>query len=96
MPSRLTVLLVSLLLAIPTLAFWLCLVTVPAVVAILCPEECECATGGYLIICKDILINPIPLIPLTYVRYLWLYKNKVTLLKKDSFVSLTELIFLRI
>ena len=42
MPSRLTVVLVSLLLATSTVIIWLWLVIVPARVAILGPEECRC------------------------------------------------------
>jgi len=91
MPSRLTAVLLSLLLATPVVLFWLWLVILSARVAIECPKECRCDTGGYAIFCSGASINPIPLIHLTDVRALWLSENNITLLKKDSFVSLTEL-----
>ena len=91
MKSRRTLVLVSLLLATPALIFWLWLVIVPARVAILCPKECQCDTGGYFVSCSVSSINPLPLIHLTDVGVLWIYKNNITLLKKDSFISLTEL-----
>ena len=91
MPSRLTVVLVSLLLATPALILWLWLVIVPARVAILCPEECHCDTGGYFVECVGTSLNPIPLIHLTDVRVLWLLRNKIIFLETDSFVSITEL-----
>ena len=91
MPSRLTVLLVSLLLATPVLIFWLWLVIVPARVAELCPEECWCDTAGYYVECVGTSLNAVPLIYLTNVRYLSLERNNITLLHKDCFVSLSEL-----
>jgi hypothetical protein len=51
MPSRLTVVLVSLLVATPAVMFWLWLVIQRVRVAILCPEECWCRPGGYLVDC---------------------------------------------
>ena len=91
MPSNLTVLLVSLLLATPAVVFWLWLVILPARVAILCPEECECDRGGYVVDCDGTSLTAVPLIHLTAIRVLWLFENQITLLEKDSFVSLTEL-----
>jgi hypothetical protein len=91
MPSRLTVVLVSLLLATPPLIFWLWLVTLPARVAMLCPEKCKCDIGGYWVDCSSASLNAVPLIYFTNVRELNLFNNNITLLKKDSFVSLTEL-----
>jgi len=79
------------LLATPVVAFWLWLVFVPARVAILCPEECNCTTGGYSVTCKFLSVKHIPLIHPTNVRQLWLYENNITTLEKDSFVSMTEL-----
>jgi Leucine-rich repeat (LRR) protein len=96
MPSRLTVVLVSLLLATPAVAFWLWLVIVPARVAILCSEGCECDLTGYTIRCHFPSINFIPLIHPTDAQELLLFNNHITLLKKDSFVSMTELKFLDI
>jgi len=91
MPSRLTVVLVSLLLALPVVIFWLWLVILPARVAILCPEGCRCDIGGYNVICDDTSLTAVPLIHLTDVRELWFIDNNITLLQKDSFVSLTDL-----
>ena len=91
MPSTVTVVLVSLLLGTPLMVFWLWLVIVPARVAILCPEECRCDTGGYFVYCVGASLNPAPLIHLTAVQVLYLSENKIPLLQKDSFVSLTEL-----
>ena len=63
----------------------------PARVAIICPEECRCDTGGYFVYCDGASLNPAPLIHLTAVQVLYLRQHKIPLLEKDSFVSLTEL-----
>jgi hypothetical protein len=93
MPSRLTVVLVSLLVATPAVIFWLWLVIVPARVAELCPQECICDTGGYHVDCSDLSLNNIPLIFPTDVRTLLLDFNNITSLEKESFLyrGLTEL-----
>jgi len=78
-------------LATPAVTFWLWLVVQPARVAMLCPKECMCEAGGYQVFCNDSSLTAVPLIHLTDVRSLWFYENKITLLKKDSFVSLAEL-----
>jgi hypothetical protein len=93
MPSRLTVVFVSLLLTIPAFTFWLWLVILPASVAKHCPEECRCSAGGYYVDCSRASLKEIPLILPTHVRELLLDNNSITLLKNDSFVSrgLTEL-----
>jgi len=91
MPSNLTVVLVSLLLATPAVAFWLWLLIVRAREAMMCPEGCECETAGYNVNCKSLSVNPIPLIHFTNVREMGLYENNISLLEKDSFVSMTEL-----
>jgi Leucine-rich repeat (LRR) protein len=88
--------LLSLLLATPAVAFWLWLVIVPAKVAILCPVGCECDTAGFSILCSSKSLTAVPLIHLTDVRALLLSGNNIKLLKNDSFVSMTELIFLDI
>jgi hypothetical protein len=82
---------VSLLVATPAVIFWLWLVIVPVRVAILCPEECHCDTGGNLVFCSSTSLTAVPLIHLTDVRVLSLSENNITLFEKDSFVSLTEL-----
>jgi hypothetical protein len=92
MPSKLTVMLVTLLLATPAVIFWLWLVIVPARVAIPCPEECQCNIGGYEVSCK----GAVSFIRLTNVRVLEFVKNNIKLIEKHSFVSLTELKVLRV
>jgi len=96
MPSRLTVVLMSLLLATPAVAFWLWLVIVTVRVAMLCPEECECYTAGYYISCSSTSLTDLPLIQFTDVRAISLYNSNITLLEKNGFVSMTELKFLHI
>jgi len=96
MPSRLTAVLVSLLLATPAVAFWLWLVIVPARVAILCPEECRCDRLGYDVGCYSETLTAVPVIHLTDVRVLSLYRNKIKLLENNSFVSQTELQILQL
>jgi len=91
MTSRLTVVLVSLLLALPAVILWLWLVILPARVSILCSKECLCETGGYIVKCDGTSLTAVPLIHLTDVRDLWFVSNKIKVLGKDSFVSLTEL-----
>jgi len=92
-PSRLTVVLVSLMLAAPAVIFWLKLVIQPARVAILCPEECWCYPGGYHVDYLESSINSVPLILPTNTRRLALNDSRITSLEKDAFVSrgLTEL-----
>jgi hypothetical protein len=93
MPSKLTVVVLSLLLAIPAVIFWLWLVILPARVSILCPEKCKCAAGGYYVNCTGSSLIEIPSILPTNVRGLLLDNNSITYLENDSFVSrgLTEL-----
>jgi len=91
MPSRLIVVLLSLMLALPVVVFWLWLVIVPARVAILCPEECLCEIVGRNVECEDTSLTAVPLILLTDVRGFWFSENKVKVLVKDRLVSLTEL-----
>jgi Leucine-rich repeat (LRR) protein len=88
MPSRVTVVLVSLLLATPAVIFWLWLVTLPARVVIKCPEECRChGTEGYYLNCSDSGLNSIPSVLPTHVQALGLDGNNITFLENDSFVS---------
>ena len=91
MESKVTEVLVSLLLAFPVVIFWLWLVILPARVAILCPVGCRCDIGGYIVKCEHTSLTAFPLFHLTDVRYLWFIRNKITLLAKDTFLSLTEL-----
>jgi hypothetical protein len=96
MPSRLTVVFVSLLLATPAVIFWLWLVVLPARVAILCPEGCRCDSGEYYVHCSDSSLRNIPLIFPKDIRELLLFDNSITSLENDSFISrrLTELVYL--
>jgi len=93
MPTKLTVVLLSLLLATPVFIFRLWLLIVLARVAEPCPEECECRTGGIEITCSGPSITAIPLIRFLYVRKLDISYSNITLLEKDSFFSrgLTQL-----
>ena len=93
MPSRLTVVLVSLLLARPSLIFWFWVVIQPTRLSILCPVEWCYDPGGYHVDCSISSLNSIPLIFPTDVRKLVLDSNSTTSLKKDRFISsgLTEL-----
>jgi len=87
MASRLTVVLVSLLLATPVVTFWLWLMILPARVAVLCPEECRCETEGYYVNCSGSELNSTPLIHPTDVRILVIDGNNITYFEKDCFVS---------
>jgi hypothetical protein len=91
MPSRLTVVLVSLLLATPAVIFWLWMLFWPASVAILCPEGCRCDPGGYYVKCVGTSLTTPPLIQQTDVRVLSFIYFKIMFLEKNNFVSLTEL-----
>jgi hypothetical protein len=95
MPSRLTVVLVSLLLATPAGIFWLWSVILTARVAILCPEECRCNVDGFIVNCSASGIYTIPLLLLADVRGFLLGNNNITFLENDSFVS-RELIELEV
>ena len=88
--------LLSLLLALPAVMFWLWLVILPAGVAIVCPGECRCEAGGYYVVCDETSLTAVPLIQLPDVRGICLYKNKIRLFKNDSFVSLIELEILNV
>jgi hypothetical protein len=96
MPTTVTVVLVSLLLATPAVIFWLWLVILPLRVAKLCPEECWCDDAGYFVDCSNKSLHNIPSIYLTQVQGLFLEYNNITSLEKDIFISkgLTELHFL--
>jgi hypothetical protein len=92
MPSSLTVVLVSLLLGAPSLLFWLWLVIVPARVAILCPEECECDLAQYAVRCINTTLTAVTSIHFTHFDALGVAASNITCLVKDSFVSLTGLL----
>jgi len=87
MPSRLTVVLVSLLLATPVIIFWLWLVTLPTSVAIQCPEECRCESDGYKVNCSDSGLNSIPSIIPKHTGQLILNGNNIPIFAKENFLS---------
>ena len=87
MSSRLTVMLVSLLLATPALIFWLWLMIQPTREAIQCPEKCRCEWDRYLVDCTKSSLNNIPSVLPTHVRELVLEGNRITSFQKDSFFS---------
>jgi len=87
MPSRLIVVLVSLLLATPVLMSWLWLVIVPLGVKKLCPEDCWCDVLGYHVDCSNKSLHNIPSIYLTHVQELLLNYNNITCLEKEIFIS---------
>jgi len=88
MPSRLIVVLVSLMLAMAIVMFWLLLVIEPVVP---CPEECSCRRGGRSIRCDGPSLTAVPLFRLTYLKVVRLFKNNITSIERGSFVLLTEL-----
>ena len=87
MASRLTVLLVSLLLATAALMFWLWLMILPGRVKIQCPEECSCKLEGLIVNCSDSGLNSIPSVLPTHVLDLVLDGNNITFFENDTFVS---------
>ena len=87
MPSRLTVVLVSLLVATPVTIFWLWLMILPKIVPIQCPKECRCEDDGYYVNCSLSGLNSIPSVLPKHVRRLVLDRNNTRLFEKDNFVS---------
>jgi Leucine-rich repeat (LRR) protein len=87
MPSRLTVVVLSLLLAIPSVVFWFWLLIQPIREEIPCPEECRCDEVGLEVNCSDSGLNRIPSTIPTHVRKLVLVGNNITIFENDSFVS---------
>jgi len=87
MPSRLIVVLVSLLLATPAVVFWLWLMILSTSVTILCPEECRCTEEGYFVNCSYSRLNGIPSILPKHVRQLVLDGNNIPFFEKDTFDS---------
>jgi hypothetical protein len=62
-------------------------VTVPETVAAPCPEHCGCDPERYSVRCDDPFITAVPLFRRTFVRYLYLINNTISVLERDSFVS---------
>jgi hypothetical protein len=93
MPSRLTVVLVSLLLATPAVILWIWLLILPERVAIQCPEECCYEKVGYHVDCSSSSLNSIPLNFPANFQKLALDSKIIRSLKKDIFIwrGLSEL-----
>jgi len=87
MPSRRTVVLVSLLMATPVIIFWLWLVILPPSVAILCPEKCRCTEQGLSVNCSRSGLNSIPSILPKHILVLSLDGNNIPFFAKDNFLS---------
>jgi Leucine-rich repeat (LRR) protein len=87
MPSSLSVVLLSFLLAITTVIFWLWLLVQPIRGTIDCPEKCRCDDLGIAIKCSDSGLNDIPSILPTQVRILVINGNNITIFENDTFVS---------
>jgi hypothetical protein len=87
MPSRLTVVLVSLLLATPAVIFWFWVMIQPTRLAIGCPVEYCYDPGGYHVDCSISSLNSIPYKFPTNVRKLLLDSNSITSLEKDRYTS---------
>ena len=97
MPSRLTVVLVSLLLTTPVVIFWLWLVTLPTRFEIVCPKKCRCEQEGLFVYCSDSGLNSIPSNFPKHVLGLVISANRVIYFQNGTFVSrgLVELELLR-
>jgi Leucine-rich repeat (LRR) protein len=98
MPSRLPVVLVSLLLTTPVVLFWLWLVLQPAIVAKLCPGECRCDILGYYVNCSGSGLKNFPSTLPTHVRKLELDGNRIPFIETGILSSrgLVELKILKV
>ena len=96
MPSRLAVVLVSLLMAAPVVIFWIWLVILPAGRELICPEKCRCELDGFDVNCSMSGLNSIPSNLPTHVRRLVLDNMNITFFENDTFASrgLVELVTL--
>jgi Leucine-rich repeat (LRR) protein len=87
MPSRVTVILVSLLLSTPAVIFWLWLLILPVKFELVCPEECRCEADGYFALCLHSGLSSIPSNLPTYAHILVLEGNNLISFENDTFVS---------
>jgi hypothetical protein len=87
MPSRLTVVLLSLLLTALAVIFWLWLVILPTRFEIVCPEECRCDKEGDYVDCSHSQLNNIPSKFPKHARHLHLIGNNITYFQNGTFVS---------
>jgi hypothetical protein len=83
MSSRLTVVLVSLLLATPAVIFWLWLMIQPTTEVEACPEKCRCEWDGYYVDCSNTSLNGFPSNFPTQVRELLFKYNSIEVFEKD-------------
>jgi hypothetical protein len=79
--------LVSVLLATPSMIFWLWLIFHPPSVAINCPKECSCKADGYYVTCPYSSLKSISSTFPTHVQTLVLDGNSTTFFENDTFVS---------
>jgi insulin-like growth factor-binding protein complex acid labile subunit len=87
MPTKWTVVLVSILLATPVIIFWLWLMILPTSVTIQCPEECRCENDGFYVNCSGSGLKSIPSILPKHIRRFVLDHNNIPFFAKDNFVS---------
>jgi hypothetical protein len=87
MPSRLTVVLVLLLLTAPAVIFWLWLTILPTRFELVCPKECKCQREGIFVYCSDSGLNSFPSNLPTHVRHLYLNGYNITYFEKGTFIS---------
>ena len=87
MPSRLNMVLVSLLLTTPAVIFWLWLVILPTRFEVVCPEKCRCEAETSDIDCSGSGLNSIPSNFPAHVRALVLDGNNITYFENGTFLS---------
>jgi Leucine-rich repeat (LRR) protein len=95
MASRLTVVLLLLLLASPALMFWFWLVFQQTRAVTQCPEECRFSEEGRNVDCSVLSLENIPSYLPTHVQVLVIDGNNITYFENNSFVS-TGVIGMRI
>ena len=90
MPSRLTVVLASLLLQRPAVKFWLLLVILQVWVTVTCHVKCweSCSLRRCHVACSSESIDNIPLVYSSIDQEFKLHYNIITYLKNDSFISI--------
>jgi Leucine-rich repeat (LRR) protein len=64
--------------------------------AIDCPDGCRCDKGDYYVKCQKTSLTTVPLISVKVAQRLKLDQNNITLLERNSFLSLTELEILQV
>jgi hypothetical protein len=87
MASKLTVVLVSLLVASPAVIFWFWLVFQQTRAVTLCPEGCVCSYMGLDVDCSHSSLKSIPSSLPTHAHELLIDDNNITYFENDSFAS---------